>query len=86
MTTPVAELIRDRLTDLQYQSLEILDDSARHRGHEGAKNGGGHYHLIIESNTLQALSRLAAHREIYRRLDDLIPLPIHALQITLRRP
>ena len=80
-----ADLIRERLTDLPYQSLEIIDDSAKHRGHPGAKAGGEHYHLIIDAPSLAGLSRVQAHQEIYARLADLIPLPIHALQISLKK-
>lgn len=77
------ELIQQRLQDLEPESIEIQDDSAQHRGHAGAAAGGGHYHLFIQAASLNALGRVAAHRAIYQRVQDLIPLPIHALQITL---
>ena len=32
--------MRDRLAALDPQGLEIADDSARHAGHAGAKEGG----------------------------------------------
>ncbi len=80
----IRELIRHRLADLPYQHLEIIDDSENHRGHAGAAAGGKHFQLIIHAECLKPLSRIKAHREIYTRLMDLIPLPIHALQITLK--
>lgn len=85
-TETLLQCIRERLSDLDYQKLDIIDDSAHHIGHKGAASGGLHFHLIITSTTLNALSRIEAHRAIYQRLNDLIPLPIHALQITLLRP
>ncbi len=78
------DLIRQRLADLPYQYLEIIDDSEKHRGHAGALAGGKHFQLIITADCLKDLSRLSAHREIYARLEDLIPLPIHALQISVK--
>lgn len=81
MTT--IELIHQRLQDLEPEWIEIQDDSDQHRGHAGAVAGGGHYHLSIRAKSLNTLSRVAAHRAIYQRVQDLIPLPIHALQISL---
>ena len=47
MTT--AELMQQKLSKLNPESLEILDDSGEHAGHEGARGGGGHYRLTIVS-------------------------------------
>lgn len=77
------DLIRERLAGLGLEHLDIFDDSERHRGHVGAQAGGGHYHIKIKAKSLVGLPRLAAHRAIYQCLADLIPMPIHALQITL---
>lgn len=79
MTVP--DLIQQRLHDLSLEQLDIIDDSAKHHGHPGALIGG-HYHLHIKAQALQGLSRLEAHRLVYQRLSDLMPSPIHALQIT----
>jgi BolA protein len=77
------ELIRTRLLALEPQQCDIIDDSEKHRGHAGALAGGGHYHIKIAAQGLTGLSQIAAHRAIYQCLGDLIPLPIHALQITI---
>ena len=82
-TETLIQCIRERLSDLAYQKLDIIDDSAHHVGHAGAAGGGLHFHLIITSTALNALSRIEAHKAIYQRLNDLIPLPIHALQISI---
>ena len=35
----VEEMIRDRLSGLAPESLEVFDDSHEHAGHAGAKDG-----------------------------------------------
>ena len=35
------EQIQTLLASLEPESLEILDDSEKHRGHPGAQSGGG---------------------------------------------
>jgi BolA protein len=64
-------------------SLEIIDDSWRHKGHEGSRDGAGHYTVIIATPHFANKSRIDAHREIYALLNDLIPHEVHALQIKI---
>lgn len=77
----VIERIRQRLAALAPESLEIIDDSARHAGHEGAKGGGGHYRLTIVSNHFDGASRPARHRMVYDALGTMMQREIHALSI-----
>jgi BolA protein len=63
--------------------LEIIDDSVKHIGHAGSRNGAGHYTVIMTADSLKDKSRVDAHREIYALLADLIPDEVHALQIKL---
>lgn len=74
-------LIRERLSVLEPQTLEIEDESHLHQGHAGASNGAGHYRLTIRSARFNGLSRISSQRLVYGALDDLIPYPIHALSI-----
>jgi BolA protein len=46
----VVTIIRQRLAALLPIRLQVIDDSARHAGHAGAKGGGGHYRLLIVSD------------------------------------
>jgi BolA family transcriptional regulator, general stress-responsive regulator len=62
-------------------TLEVIDDSAKHKGHVGSRDGAGHYTVIIAAKAFQNKSRIEIHRDIYKVLDDLIPKEIHALQI-----
>ncbi|HET7596483.1 MAG TPA: BolA family protein [Burkholderiales bacterium] len=84
MTTP--EQIEKRLAALAPESLDILDDSARHVGHEGARGGGGHYSLTIVSPRFSGKSAQARHRMIYDALGNMMHREIHALAIKAYAP
>jgi BolA family transcriptional regulator, general stress-responsive regulator len=84
MTT--VDLIRERLGKLQPVSLEIKDESGKHIGHAGARDGGGHYQLTIVSSAFAGASRLNRHRMIYDALGDLMRREIHALAIDAFAP
>lgn len=85
-TTDRIALIRERLASLDPLSLEVLDDSHLHAGHEGSKNGAGHYRVIIVASCFAGLSPVARHRLVYHHLQDLIPYPIHALALDAQAP
>jgi BolA protein len=80
------EKIRERLYGLQPESLEVFDDSRDHVGHVGAKDGGGHFQLVIVSRQFVGKSAVARHRLVYDALSDLIPKQIHALAIRAYAP
>ena len=82
----VLATLRARLAKLAPAVLEITDDSARHVGHEGAAGGGGHFSLLIVSETFSGLPRLARHQRVLREVADLVPHPIHALSIQALTP
>ncbi|OAJ71061.1 transcriptional regulator [Methylobacillus sp. MM3] len=77
--------IRRRLTALEPQLLEIVDDSAQHAGHAGNK-GGGHFTLTVVSSHFSGKSQIMRHRIIYQALQELIPSRIHALSISAYAP
>lgn len=62
-------------------ALEVRDDSARHAGHAGARDGRGHFDVVISSTAFAGLSALARHRAIYAALGDMMTTDIHALSI-----
>ncbi len=84
--TDTLAAIRQRLTALQPESLELLDESAQHAGHAGAASGGGHYRLTIVSPHFAGLSAVARHRLVYQTLGDLMHGRVHALAITALTP
>ena len=66
--------------------LEVRDDSHRHAGHEGAKDGRGHFSVDIVSADFAGLAPLARHRRVYAALGEMMQTDIHALQIRARTP
>lgn len=84
--TDVAGLIQERLAALAPESLEILDESADHAGHEGARGGGGHYRLTIVSRRFAGQPVQARHRMVYDALGALMRKEIHALAIKAYAP
>lgn len=85
MTDTIAEM-KTRLAGLNPQHLEIVDESALHAGHAGAKSGGGHYQLTIISAAFTGQNGVGRHRLIYQALGDLMSTRIHALSITALTP
>ncbi len=78
------EKMTQRLTEnLSPSHLEIIDDSHKHVGHAGAKDGKGHFTLIISSESLVGKRMLQQHRLIYNALGDLMETDIHALSIKI---
>lgn len=80
------EQMKSMLATLQPVQLEIIDDSHKHAGHEGARSGGGHYTLHIVSAQFAGKPTLARHRMIYSALGDMMKHDIHALNIKAYTP
>lgn len=69
---------------LEPQLLKIADDSHKHAGHAGARDGGQtHYRITIASETLTGKNRVAQHREVNRILQPCFDAGLHALQINV---
>jgi len=79
------ELLRQRLSVLQPVSIDIVDDSHRHAGHAGARDGG-HFQLQIVAQVFAGKSTIARHRMIYDAAGDLMRGKIHALSIRAEVP
>ena len=71
---------------LEPERLEVIDDSARHAGHEGAKSGGGHYVVTIVSSKFTGHNLVQRHRMVYEALGDAMRKDIHALSIRAKTP
>jgi BolA family transcriptional regulator, general stress-responsive regulator len=67
-------------------SLDVVDDSARHAGHAGARDGRGHFNVSIVSEAFAGKPPLARHRMVYAALGDMMQTDIHALSIVARAP
>lgn len=79
-------VIQQRLAALAPVRSELIDDSARHAGHPGARGGGGHYRLLIVSPAFAGQGRLARQRMVYDALGDLMQSAIHALSVRALTP
>jgi BolA protein len=82
----VIDAMRTRLAVLEPSAIEIIDDSAKHAGHAGAKSGGGHYRLSIVSSRFAGCRTMERHRLVYDALGQLMKREIHALSITAKSP
>ena len=78
--------MRARLAVLDPTILEIIDESHKHAGHAGARDGGGHYVLNIVSAKFAGNNTVARHRMIYSALGELMKREIHALTIQAHTP
>jgi BolA family transcriptional regulator, general stress-responsive regulator len=61
--------------------LAIADESHKHAGHAGARDGRGHFQVRIVSDEFHGRGRLARHRLVYAALGGLMQSDIHALAI-----
>ena len=84
----IAERLREKLTaGLAPIRLEIVDDSARHAGHAGARTGGeSHFTVTVESARFEGLARLARQRLVHGLLAEELAGPVHALSVTAKAP
>jgi BolA protein len=71
-----------------FQPTELLlkDQSHLHEGHEGAKDGKGHFDVVIVSSEFDNKSRIERHRMVYDALGTLVQTDIHALRIQAYTP
>lgn len=66
--------------------LLVKDQSHLHAGHEGARDGRGHFDVTIESDAFIGKRPLACHRLVYDAMGSLMETDIHALRIHARAP
>ena len=82
------ERIEARLTEaLAPARLEIVDESALHAGHAGARAGGEtHYRVSVVSAAFAGRSRVQRHRLVYEALAAEFASGVHALSLDARAP
>ena len=69
------------------ERLEIVDDSSRHAGHGGAREGGeSHFNVTILSSAFTGLGRVERQRRIYAALAEELAGPVHALSLKVLAP
>lgn len=80
----IESLLTERLAPL---ALAVVDDSAKHAGHAGARAGGeSHFTVRIVSEAFVGLNAVARHRAVYQALQPLLAAGLHALAIEAKAP
>lgn len=84
----IADIIEKKLTDaLAPSRLELVDESALHAGHAGARpEGESHFRLLVVSDQFENRGRVERQRLVYQALGDLMTTDIHALSIKALTP
>lgn len=81
----VADEMRTKLEDaFQPHTLEIVDESEKHRGHAGYQEGGqSHFRVTIGADTFGPMSRIERHRAVHTALGPDLVARIHALALKI---
>jgi len=66
--------------------VEVIDDSHKHAGHEGARDGRGHFSVVVVSEAFRGKLPLARHRLVYAAVGSMMETDIHALAIKALAP
>jgi BolA protein len=67
--------------------LEIVDESAKHKGHGGWREGGEtHFHVTVVSDAFEGKSRVDRQRMVYALLAEEMADRVHALALTTKAP
>jgi len=84
----VAETIENKLTEaLAPQRLKVVDDSEKHKGHAGYREGGEtHFRVEVVSAAFAGQNRVARQRKVYEILAAELAGRVHALQLTTLTP
>jgi len=84
----ITERINKKLTEgLTPTVLEVVDESAKHKGHGGWREGGEtHYHVTVVSDAFEGKSRVDRQRMGYALLADEMAERVHALALTTKTP
>jgi BolA protein len=88
MTGPLEQEMRQLLAAaFAPTALDVVNDSATHRGHSGDDGSGeSHFTVSIESAKFAGASRLQRQRMVNAALGDIPGNRVHALAIKARAP
>ena len=78
------ETIQAKLNnEIEIESIEIVDNSHKHKGHKFFSPEKHHLHLIIKSPFLNSVSRVSAQKMVMKVLKEDLKTKIHALEISI---
>jgi len=88
MMGAVAESLRAKLdAAFSPQLLQVDDDSSRHAGHAGAREGGeSHFNVVIRAAAFEGVARVQRQRMVYAALAEELAGPVHALSVKALAP
>ena len=85
--TMAARLQKKLEAALSPLSLVIEDESAKHAGHAGAREGGEtHFRIRIVSESFAGLSRVERQRKVYAAVAEELAERVHALSLVTLTP
>src|SRR5689334_714637 len=85
---PIARALRTKLQGaFSPTTLAIVDESARHAGHAGARpEGETHFSVRIVSAAFAGMSRVERQRKIYAAVAAELATRVHALSLVALTP
>ncbi|MCT8971459.1 BolA family protein [Microbaculum marinisediminis] len=87
-TKNTGDRIAEKLTTAFAPSaLEVIDESERHHGHAGWREGGEtHFRVKIVAQAFAGKSRVDRHRMVNDALADELADRVHALAVSAKAP
>jgi len=82
----VADIISEKLREaFSPERLEVIDNSERHIGHAGYREGGqSHFKVVMRSKAFNGMNRVATQRAVNKVLREELAGPVHALELDVR--
>ena len=78
------ETIQAKLNnEIEIESIKIVDNSHKHKGHKFFSPEKYHLHLKIKSPFLNSVSRVSAQKMVMKVLKEDLKTKIHALEISI---
>ena len=78
------ETIKEKITkNIKVNNIEIIDNTHLHKRHKSFNKSKIHLKIIIKSESLQSLSKIASHKKIIDLLKEEIETKIHSLEIKI---
>jgi BolA protein len=85
--TDLASHIKATLEEkLQATAVEVIDDSAKHKGHAGSTGGAKHFRVRVVSPSFEGKSLVQRHRMVNALFAEELKRAIHSLALDTRAP
>jgi BolA protein len=84
----VRDTIIAKLSDALHPThLDVIDESLKHKGHAGWREGGEtHFRVRVATRQFAGKTRVAQHREVMSALKEELDAGVHALAIEVLPP